>query len=67
MIREIKHYWCDGHPSDDDIAKAFEIIGESDTIIELNWRKFGYPYSVMISKEDTPSGVKERLPKIYGM
>ena len=69
MIREVKFYQCEGgHPSDDEIKVALDIVRGQPFIIELRWfRKYSGWHRTLICKDDTLDSVKERLPRIYGM
>ena len=68
MIREIRTFHCDGHPSDEDIRQALEIVGDSYLIVRLTWFiKYSGEYEVLVVKDDTPATVRDRLPKIYGI
>ena len=68
MITEIKNYWCDGAPKDDDILCAIDIARTNNIMVRLEWFiMHSGLYTVRVKKDDTLDSVKERLPKVYGI
>lgn len=66
LIREYKTFWTKGHPTDNTIREALNIVKGQQFVIELHWFvQYSGNYEVCISSDDTLESVKERLPKIY--
>lgn len=65
MIREIKQYYCDGIPSENDLMEALKAAESNPRCwIQLSWDFWG-PYSIIVTYEDTLETIKDKLPKVY--
>lgn len=65
MIKEIKNYYCDTIPKEEDLLAALEVANTNPRAwIKLSWQFYG-PYSIIVTYEDTLETLKDKLPKVY--
>ncbi len=68
MITEIKQYFCEGTPKDEDILQAIEIAANNKCLVELHWSVvYSGRYRMTVSESDTLDSVKKFIPKYYGI
>ena len=68
-LKEIKTYYTKGDPERDDINEALLIAYMNNCYIKIEYHMFGWPYSIMLSPEDSIDDIWEILEKRkpYGM
>jgi len=74
MVYEVKKYFCDRIPEEEDIVDALQKVFEGcGSVVDLCWYgpAHGYygddEYSVRITPKDTVKQIMDRLPKIYAV
>lgn len=66
MIKEVRTYWCDGQPQDEDIQKGLDIAKTDKCIVNIRWTvHWSGVFTVSMNEESTVEEVKEQLPKGY--
>ena len=68
MIKPIKEFWCNGHPSKDDLQECIEIANKEDCIIHLKWFiQYNGWNDRYIHPNSNLEEILDKLPKIYGV
>ena len=68
MMKEIKHYFCDSIPQDEDLLKCIEIAKKEECLIDLMWFvEYNGKHNIIINQNSTLNDLKNELPKYYGL
>ena len=73
MVYEIKKYFCDRIPQEEDIRDVLEKVIENDSVIDLYWYGPAHGFYgddehvVRVHPTDTVEEIMDRLPKIYAV
>ena len=68
MIHEVKTYFCDNIPGDEDIEQALAFARSGICWVKLCWFvHYSALYSVYVKPESTVDSVKAQMPKVYGV
>lgn len=62
----IYSYWSDSSPTDEELLWAMEKV-RYDCVVKINWRFYGYPYSVEIRPGMKLEDCKAQIPTVYGV
>ncbi len=68
MIQEVKTYYCDRVPQDEDIRQALDIVHRDGVLVKLQWYvRYSGTYTAMIAGDSTMADVKKQIPAVYGI
>lgn len=67
MIKELRTYYSEDVPTDEDLQEAIKISRTTDCLVSLVWAVYHSSYRVLIQATDSLSDVKNKMPKVYGL
>ncbi len=60
-------YFLSEHPNDEEIHEAMNLVENEDCVVIIKWNAFGYPYSMIVSKDMSFEECKRQIPAVYGL
>ena len=67
MIKELKTYYCEDVPTEDDLKEGIRIARINHCLVSIVWAVYHSSYRVLIQPTDSLSNIKDKMPKVYGL
>lgn len=67
MIKELKTYYCEDVPTDDDLKEGISIARTQDCLVSIVWAVYHSSYRVLIQPTDSLANIRDKMPKVYGL
>lgn len=63
----IKYFWTDFSPTECEIYRAMSIAKNEECMVVVEWKAFGYPYSMIVQPHSSFDDCEKQIPKVYGL
>ena len=67
MMKELKTYYSEDVPTDEDLKEGIRIARTHNCLVSIVWAVYHSSYRVLIQSTDSLSNIKDRMPKVYGL
>lgn len=67
MIKELKTYYSDDVPTDEDLKEGIRTARTNDCLVDIVWAVYHSSYRVLIQPTDSLANIRGKMPKVYGL